>query len=341
MKKIYMLAATAVVAVSLSAQRAHYNTGVSLDAGTGDYTRSSTDTIGPGATFSAPVLNGSINGGYVAGNNGYGDKQKVQIFYPTDVSFVPVPYTITGAIYWFGAKTVAASPGNLKLGVYKIDGSGHINLAMAPCPNTLIVQDNVSMASVDTSSTLANITAHMFSTAAPQTTLNPDGYYSVGVGFDLTALNVAGGDTIGCVLSSDGDVDPAFPAASWEQWSDNTWFSFENDSNWNLTVDMAIFPIGFNTASVDEPAFLNGVSVNAVSPYTHSTQFTYQLLSDVSNASINIIDMRGSILYTKSIQNLHAGKYILDYDGADLAPGVYFIMFQAGKGRIAAKFIKQ
>lgn len=341
MKKIYIFTAVLVAAISVSAQRASYQKEVVLETGSGEYTRSSIDTIGPGATFAAPVLNGSVNGGYVAGNNGYGDKQKVQIFYPTDVSFIPVPFTVMGAIYWFGAKTVAGSPGNIKLGVYNIDGSGHINLAMTQCPNSVIVQDVVSMGTVDTSSNLSNISAHMFSTPAEQPVLNPDGYYSFGVGFDLTALNVAGGDTIGCVLSADGDVDAAFPYASWEQWSDNTWWSFENDSNWNLTVDMAIFPIGFNTASVDEPAFLSGVSVSAVSPFTNSTQFTYHLLNDANNATINIVDMNGSILYTKVIKNVDAGKYILDYDGSDLKAGTYFIMFQADRGRIAAKFIKQ
>jgi hypothetical protein len=341
MKKIYVFTAALLAAVTISAQRNYTVSTLQFDAGTGEYDRSSIDTIGPGAAFSAPVLYNSTNGGYVVGNNGYGDKQKVQIFYPTDVSFVPVPYTIQGALYWFGGKTVAGTPGNVKLRVYKIDGVGHTNLAMSACPNTTIVSDNVSMATVDTALTLANISAYTFSTAAPQTTLNPDGYYSVGVGFDLTGLNVAMGDTIGLVSSTDGDVDGAFPAASWEQWSTNEWFSFENDSNWNLSIDLAIFPIGFNTASAQEETFLSGVSVSAVSPFTGAGQFTYHLLNNAQKASINIIDMRGSILYTKELSNVAAGKYILDYDGSNLAPGTYFIMFQADKGRMASKFIKQ
>lgn len=342
MKKLYIFTAAALTAVTISAQRSSVILPVQLDAGNAEYTRSTIDTIGPGALFTAPVLNGSVNGGYVAGNNGYDDKQKVQIFYPTDASFVPVPYTITGALYWFGAKTVAGAPGNLKLGVYNINGTGTSQAGPVACPNTTIVQDNVSMSAVDTSLTLSGISAYMFSTPAPQTTLNPDGYYSVGVGFDVTALNEAGGDTIGCVLSGDGDDSPAngLPVAAWEQWSDNAWHSFEEDNNWDLSVDLAIFPIGFNTAGVDD-AYLNGVTVGAVSPFTGAGRFTYGVLTDVNKATINIIDVRGSILFTKELANVQAGQYTLDYDGSDLAPGAYFIMFEAGRGRMATTFIKQ
>src|SRR5688572_2455544 len=154
MKKLYIFTAAVLTAVTISAQRSHTVSPLQFDAGNSDYTRSSTDTIAPGATFAAAQLYSvgpAPNAGFVVGNNTYGDKQKAQIFYPTDVSFVPVPYTITGALYWFGAKTTAAAPGIVKLRTYQVNGSGTSQAGPAACPNTVVVSDDISMGVVDTS----------------------------------------------------------------------------------------------------------------------------------------------------------------------------------------------
>src|SRR5687768_9086859 len=103
MKKLYIFTAAILTAVTISAQRSSVASTKTFDSNQMEE-RSPTDTLAPGAAFTGATLytvGPTPNYGYVVGNNSYDDKQKVQIFYPTDVSFVPVPYTITGALYWF------------------------------------------------------------------------------------------------------------------------------------------------------------------------------------------------------------------------------------------------
>lgn len=352
MKKIYLLGFAAISAIGLSAQK---NAVVTSTPVTSSHisdlaSRSANDTMQTGADWTQQAtiygIGPAPDAGYVCGSNTYGDKQKVQIFYPADGIGTPTPYTVVGAMYWFGAKTVAGvSPGNLRMRTYKIDGNTGTSSAgtTTACPGTVVADDVVGIATIDT----ANIHIHNFSVPSRFDVL-VSGQYPFGVGFDVTGLNVAGGDTIGLVSTTDGNTDPIFPESSWEQWSDNAWWSLPWAWSGNplgtdpLDIELAIFPIAFNTASIDETPFLNGVKAFVPSPFVNSTIFTYELSSNMPSVTVNVIDMRGNIIYTKSINNsVDAGKYTLDFDGSSLNAGTYVMSVQAGQGRVATKFVKQ
>lgn len=350
MKKIYSLGLIAFTALSISAQKNATVTSTpvnSIFTSAEDVERSTIDTLQTGADWSVQAAIFGVgpdpNAGYVCGSNTYGDKQKVQIFYPSDISFNPAPFTVIGAMYWFGGKTVSGTPGNVAFRTYRIDGAnGTTSTATgtAVCPNTVVVSDNVSMTAIDT----ANIQIHNFSAPSVFNTM-VSGQYPFGVGFDVTGINDATGDTVGLVSTADENYDAIFPESAWEQWSDNSWWSIPHA--WNnagdlLNIELAIFPIAFNTLSLEETVFLNGVRAFVPSPFANSTTFTYELLYNTPSVAVNIIDMSGHIIYNKTITTgAEAGKYTLDFDGSSLTSGTYIMSVQAGQGRVATKFVKQ
>ena len=122
MKKLYTLALALGIAGMANAQKISNTLPLNsrLDrTTTGE--RTPTDTLGLDAFFQgSPTLNGSQGGGYVVGNNGYGDKQKAQVYLLTEGTLVEE------VLFWFGAKenTSGNSSSKVVAKVYTADGPG-------------------------------------------------------------------------------------------------------------------------------------------------------------------------------------------------------------------------
>ena len=128
MKKIYTLIAVAALATTMNAQGGRMsNIGTVTPNATLNQSIFTTQSVAPTdtlwrnlANWLAPALNGSAGGGYVTGNNGYGDKQKALSFTNS------VNMTIYGMIMWFGAKEITSGNPNsgINVRIYAMDGSG-------------------------------------------------------------------------------------------------------------------------------------------------------------------------------------------------------------------------
>ncbi|HTF03746.1 MAG TPA: FlgD immunoglobulin-like domain containing protein [Bacteroidia bacterium] len=329
MKKFYTLAVFCAVAVAANAQRVAV-AGPLLDpaypSATTTQSVAPTDTItGPADWSQQAQLLGSINGGYVVGNNGYLDKQKAQVYSP---SFYSVNEMIVfGAMYWFGAKEVGAN-GNVAMRVYNLDGTGTSTLGNVSCPGTPTVSDNVAIGSVDTSLSLANCYIHTFS--APQYVQN-----DFAVGFDFTALGA--GDTIGLVHTEDGNSGGF--EGSWEQWSDNSWHTMLQA--WPLDIEFAIFPIVEMGTGMGETA-LNGISVGFTggNAFTTSTTLNYTLADASEKVTIRIVDAQGRLISEEVRSGQAAGSYTYAIDGTNLAAGVYYVQIQTNGTGVAVPMVK-
>src|SRR3989344_2392230 len=112
--------------------------------------KSTCDTLWQNAAnWSPPTIFSSINGGYVGGHNGYGDKQKVQqILYSGSNG-----WDIMGTILWFGGKKNDSGNPNSKITVhtYNLNGTGASSAGLVSCPNTKLNTEDLLISDCDTS----------------------------------------------------------------------------------------------------------------------------------------------------------------------------------------------
>jgi hypothetical protein len=345
MKKVYTLIPVLALSLAVNAQRqVGPSRAMAPVSTTENRSATPTDTITSGMDWNnaTPQLFGvtvADGGGYIVGTNGYGDKQKAQVYDPG------TPVVVTGAIYWFGAKHNTTNP-TVKMRVYAMDGlalstTSTSATADTPAPGTPRVSDNVPLGNVDTSLTLTNAYIHNFS--APQFCA---GWFAVG--FDVSGVSMAAGDTLGLVTSDDGEFSPTATADyNFEQWSDNRWFSLalawgDQQTATPFLVDFAIFPIVEMNTGVNETPFVNGVSLgfNGANPFTDNTTLTYTLQNSAKNVTITIVDAAGKTVSSESVNNRPAGSYNFEVDGTNMPAGVYFVQLNADGRHLATKIVK-
>jgi PKD repeat protein len=157
----------------------------------------------------------SDGGGYVSGNNEFGDLAKANYF------ALDQTYHITGLLVDFavatGGKTTVefavwdntgpgASPGN-KLGSGTIDLQSIVSDVQNEITTYIVFDPPV------------NLTAGFYAGV-----YLPDGQ----------------GDTLAIFTNTNGDTSPA---TAWEQWNDFVWYAYDHPSGWGIEVSHAIFPI--------------------------------------------------------------------------------------------------
>lgn len=207
---------------------------------------------------SNPVLFGSSNGGYVSGHNGYGDLAKADYF-----TYSGIQTEIDGGFFWFGA-SVPGSPTST-FNVVMWDGTGGT-------PGAAITQTAVTYQEMADSITAgAGIQYITFPTPGM---IPASGEFFLGIEFTY------GADTIALVTNDDGET---VPATAWEQWSDNTWFAYDDASSWGLSMSHFIFPLTTCDASSCPPAIVENSAPIASGLY-HAGQ-TVNSAGTVTNGS--------------------------------------------------------
>ncbi len=323
MKKIYTIAVICAAALTLNAQRGSV-VGPTLDYGTPAAQQVQSlppyDTLG-GPSWSsataAPTIYSSQGGGFVCGNNGYGDIQKAQIFLNT------TPMYVVGAMYWFAAKTYGSGSGTSKITyrMYACDGAGTDGggNTVSTAPNTVLASQDELISALDTGLTLAAGT-NIWMFASPVSTSS-----DFALGFTMAGL--AAGDTVGLVTSTDGDAG-GFDLA-WEEWSDNSWHSFLDANNWGLDLDMFILAIVDQNVGVTE--FYNGIKMNQnyPNPAVGSTTINYELATASENVVLSVYDMTGKLVKTVDQGNQAAGAYSINMGVNELAAGDYIFSLSA------------
>src|SRR6187402_1907560 len=203
MNRILLLTAALLNSVLLYSQKPYEPTPKS-----GNFNNSTlqvTDTIFGNFFNGTPALYKaqSIIGGYAAGNNGYGDRAKAQVFSIDSVC------TVEGAIVWMGYKNYTSGNGNSKLSVnlynLTLNVTGQGASALKQRPDSILQSATIDVATLDTSSTFTN-GANVVLFNNPQFF---DTLFSIGIDFS----GVAVGDTVACYTTTNGDADST--EASW------------------------------------------------------------------------------------------------------------------------------
>jgi len=164
------------------------------------------------------LLYTSSGGGYVAGQNEYSDAAKADYF----TYAISGGETLSGAYFGFGAAVDGTGSSTVTFKVWEGTSSGPTNvLATTTVPISDIIAD--ISGGVSTYVDFGGIA------------LPSSGEFFVGLDLDYS-----NGDTVALYTNTSGETSPA---TAWEQWSDNNWYTYDDNQSWGLAVAHFIFPV--------------------------------------------------------------------------------------------------
>ena len=181
------------------------------------------DTLGTLWGGDSLALYTSPSGGYVAGVNGFNDREKAQVF-PNDTV-----YGVTEVLFLFGGKTYSSDTASkLWVNFYKTNGQGKTSAGNSEdgAPGDIIAQIPYTFSSVDTSG-IASL---------PLTwPITLDSEFAISISF----WDLKPGDTIALYTGYNGQADST--ELAWEKLNTGAWATLFR--SWPLDADLAIFPV--------------------------------------------------------------------------------------------------
>lgn len=284
----------------------------------------------------------SSGSGYVGGQNDYGDIAKCQKFDAT-YGITGSNGSITNLLLWFGAKTQIAGTAMFTATIWA-DNAG--------VPGTILgTSTPLAIALIDTNAIALTIIGpptavegafNVSAAFVPAIAIPANQTFWAGMSFTY-----ANGDSAGLVTSSDGTpadgigTSGNFLAASthtFEQWSDNSWHSFNDGTNstWQLDVALAVYPVIDFVVGVNEQN-TNVLSLsNIPNPAKDNTMIHYEL-KETSNVEFSLFDVTGKKLSTLKQGVQSSGSHQFKFDASNLSSGVYFYTISAGDYKMTSK----
>lgn len=251
--------------------------------------------------------------GYVAGNNSYTDQSKANKFTGYSSSLDKV----TGVILWFGRGYTASPTNKVNVRLWNNSGSGG-----APGATPLVSQ-NLLVSTIQSDVTANQVTAVTFGSPVTVGTT-----FYAGFSFDMTGMNYTNpSDTVALVTNTDGDTTPA---TAWEQWNDNSWYSYDNSNSWGLNVAHAIFPIICPTTSFADQNIVDNSHALTVIPNPNTGNFhvVYDVQSG-KNFKVEVFNALGQVVYTDVPVNF-TGLYNRNVDVSRYSKGLYMVRITDG-----------
>lgn len=275
--------------------------------------QSSLDTLfGSFLTFDTLTYQ-SPNGGYVSGNNGYGDDEKMQIY------FSKINKALIGVLVWYSRAELNSDDSESKIAIRirKVDSTQvSTNSWIIKGPDTLLYEKYHSLSTITTgpflkqSLTYYPLDYYIF----------PSKVFSVGIGLD----SLSAGDTLACQTTRDTLVLPF--RRSWENWNGTLTPIFDS---WGLNIDLALFPV-FDTSlvfNVQQNIFSNQWEV-----FPNPAKEIITIKHDKNEAPewVSLMDLKGNLV---SHQVLNKGKGSSIVDLNDISSGAY-LMVAGDKNKI-------
>lgn len=263
-----------------------------------------------------PKIYGASGGGTIGGNNGYGDLAKMQLF---DSTYgVTGGGAITNLLLWAPIKT--GSTGTFRAVLWENN---------AGVPGAELGSVTLPLSSVDTAfanvmiAEMAvgyNVSAN-FASAIP---IPANGSFWAGV-----VLPASAGDTLGLMTNTDLDFADALTHTG-EFWSDGTFHTFGDTTNWDLQIALSVFPV------VEFEAGVNENTINA-SVYPNPANDVLNIKLTENATSVSILGMDGKVISTESVNS-----NLVAVNVSNLVSGVYFYEVVAENGTVVRNtFVKK
>jgi len=286
------------------------------------------------------------NGGYVTGNNHYGDSA-MATFIPVDTSLIPIGAQITGVVAVFYRYNNLGTNGTQTISVNIYTGdtiNGPTTTTTTIGTGTATTTATVIAAPIATATaSLAAISAiipvsnavdsavipilssnyqvpYLFSFATP--IIAPDSGFFI----SLTLPTIIG-DTV-VLLCTRNDSSNANYA--WD-YGVNGWRAYSNSNDWTLYTSLTLFPvICYQPARIEQVTGIN----NQVAVYPNPAKDILNVDCLISNeiTEITLIDLLGNTIYHSTPNTQHT---IINV--ADLNAGVYFITIADSKHNLITK----
>ena len=337
MKKIYLTLVLGALTLGINAQQNKINTkaisGTDVNI-TEDIAASiataTTTTIRPpsyaasNCTLTLSYATGSITtiGGYIAGNNKYGDMEKA-MKYSLNTNSLALPGTISQVLLYIGSKK-AGGPGTgvLSVKVYADNAS---------VPGTLLGTSSTKPISTLTTQSYTN-NAFTFTTPVALTT---DVFF---VSVDFSNANL---DTLSLVSTKSGATCVSTSSLSaWEMDQNGAWEKIA--TNWGgLTIDLGIFPVITSEKSVGINDLLGtNISLLQSFPNPASNELSINFgLNQPSKVEIEIYDVTGKMVSISKLTKLDAGNHNTTLDVSNLNSGLYFYSIKSENTKLFRKFM--
>lgn len=249
----------------------------------------------------------SPNGGYVSGMNGFGDEEKLQLFFS-----LPQAYSLTGALLDIGFRS--PNPNSESFLCLKIKQVDTTISALPPFiigPSSTIDSIFYPLADIPASG-LVYIPFNQ-----PVLVTQP---YALGISFE----QIQAGDSIAVFSTANGV--PETIGLSWEKWN-NRYFRIID--TWELSIDFAMFPVIDTTLNKLLPLGQKHTPV-AVYPNPASDYLAHHEV-DVSHALI--LDISGRVVLQEEYPENRISL-------TGLHEGVYTLILSTSKGYRLARFVK-
>ena len=285
-----------------------YTVALTIDSGGVSDTETKTNFItvidpsGSACDFEETVnypINGTIanygtqGGGYVAGNNEYGDLAKAN-YIANPGSYISVKGATIGFMNVVGSSAIPVT-------VWADNGGS---------PGAALGSVNVSAATASADIASQSYTNVQFASNIDITGSN----FFIGV-----ELPTSAGDTVVVYSNTDGDTNPGI---AWELWSDGDWYDM-NTAWQGLNIGLTIHPIICrSTVGMENQNNINGIQLY---PNPTNGKFTLFINNHVSNTEVTIADITGKII---SSSNYYSSSIELDL--TNQSNGTYFIKVQTG-----------
>ena len=220
------------------------------------------------------------------------------------------------------------------------DGSGGQALnSPGPFGNPIASAD-LLFSDIDTSESSGGQVTLFFNIVPLAQTAVVNGNFAVGVDFsDMKAK----GDTAGLLCDNVGDAnnqDYAFHRVG------NTWFVtdfiYSPSGTGTLDNSIAIFAVvETDFVNVGGPDFFSGMklSQNTPNPAIDLTRIEYELEKPASNVVLDIIDVQGRNVYSKTLTNQGAGLNFVEVGTSNLNAGVYYYTLTTDGRRLTKKMV--
>jgi hypothetical protein len=232
-------------------------------------------------------------GGYLSGNNGYGDLAKMQLFDDA--------YGVSGG--GFITKLLFAAPVKSGTGTFKAVIWANDNGA----PGSQLGSVTINLADVDTSAAAFKAAEQSVFYNIAASFANPVAIPASNDFWAGVILPTASGDTIALITNTDGDFPDGATHAG-EFWSDGSFYTFGDANNWDLKIALAVFPVVNFTAGIEENTLSATVYPNPAMDVLNIR--TEEAIQHVAISSIDGKVVANASASSVDISTLNAGVYV-------------------------------